>query len=462
MLAQERLPVVWRNVRATRAWRPRDMVNWHRMVRPLRSASTADTAFDWYHLVFDCCSRFAVEYQPQRNDTMPSRGSRCVRLAATEAVAVFVDAPDHMSGVATALRNWSAQACASGRDLAIFHSGSRDLFENGIRFPPVGLLRMGVYDGLQLAVPSVTAVMAEVRARGCTAVHVSTPGPMGLIGLAVARELGVPAYGTYHTDFPAYATRLTGDPRLEQTAWRYMRWFYGQLERVAAPSAATRERLVWNGLDADRLTVVGRGIDAECYHPRRRDVARRAAWGNARGEWLLYAGRLSREKNLDCLVEAYRQVAARRPGTGLVIAGDGPMREELQAALQGWPVVFTGMLRPAELAEVYASADLFVFPSETDTLGVVLLEAQASGLPVLVSAEGGPRTCLIPDVTGRVVRPMNPANLARSIESLLGYSAQRAGMGAAARAFAVEHSWERSFDAFWDLHRAKSEPQEVA
>lgn len=462
MITEGKLPLVIRNVGATRVWRPRDMVNWHRMVRPLRTAGTADTAFDWYHLVFDCCSSFAVDYLPRASEMSPIHGPTSGRKNQSESIAIFADSPDHMSGVATALRNWSSEALRTGHDLAILHSGDRDLFENGIRFPPIGTLRLGVYEGLQLGIPSVTAVMSEIRRRGCTAVHVSTPGPMGLIGLAVARELGVPAYGTYHTDFPAYAAQLAGDPRLEHTAWRFMRWFYGQLERVAAPSAATRERLVWHGLDGDRISVVGRGIDPDLYSPSRRNISRRAAWGDVRADWLLYAGRLSAEKNLACLAAAFKQVAARRPGTGLVIAGDGPMRAELEAELRGLQVVFTGMCKGEELAEIYASADLFVFPSETDTLGVVLLEAQASGLPVLVSAEGGPKSCIVPDRTGRIVRPMNASNLARAIDGLLAEPHTRTAMGVAAREHAAGHSWQRSFSAFWNLHHREVVAAEVA
>jgi glycosyltransferase involved in cell wall biosynthesis len=171
-----------------------------------------------------------------------------------------------------------------------------NLFRNGLRFAPVGSLKLGVYDGLQLHVPSVTDVVAAARKRGCDAVHISTPGPMGLLGLVVARELGVPAYGTFHTDFPAYATQLTGDYRLEAAAWRYMRWFYGQLDRIAAPSESTREKLVWNGIDADKIAVVGRGIRTEKFSPAHRNFGLRALWGDARQDWMLYVGRISREK----------------------------------------------------------------------------------------------------------------------------------------------------------------------
>ena len=212
------------------------MLNWHRMVRPLRGMTAAAGGFDFYHTIYDCCTSFAVHYRP-RTGSRPHCVAGPAAGGGPDAVLDFVDAPDHVSGVATTLRQWSEQAARGGRSLGIVHCGDEDSFSNGVRFSPVGTLELGVYGGMKLHVPPVSAVMAEARRRGCRAVHLSTPGPMGLIGLVVARELGVPVVGTYHTDFPAYAAHLSGEYRLEHAAWRYMRWFYGQLDRVAAPSA---------------------------------------------------------------------------------------------------------------------------------------------------------------------------------------------------------------------------------
>jgi glycosyltransferase involved in cell wall biosynthesis len=285
---------------------------------------------------------------------------------------------------------------------------------------------------------------------------------MGLLGLLCARQFGLPVYGTYHTDFPAYAARLCGDTRMEQTSWRFMRWFYGQLQQVAAPSPSTRDLLVGNGLDPSRVHVVGRGIDPSRFSPHHRDHALRTSWGGTRMHWLLYVGRLSREKNLGCLAAAFRQVARRRTDVGLVVTGDGPYRAELEQELAGLPVVFTGEQRGEELARTYASADLFVFPSETDTLGVVLLEAQASGLPVIVSAHGGPKDCMRPGETGWIVDPMEPDRLAKELERALGHGPALGGMSEAARRFAAGHTWARSFSAFWDLHGLPAVPAQGA
>jgi glycosyltransferase involved in cell wall biosynthesis len=450
--AAARLPTVWRNVRSTRNWRQRDMINWHRMVRSIRQSCGGSSQMDFYAMLYDLCTTFAVDYLPQqvRSDRRPlvARAPRSLR---PPALALFVDAPDHVSGVATTLRQWGDLAIDRGLDLSICYSGHEDLFRHGTRFPPIGTLRLGAYDGLNVHMPVVTDVLAAAAANPPAAVHVSTPGPMGLLGLMVARQFRVPVCGTYHTDFPSYATRLTGQDGIEEATWRYMRWFYGQLDRVAAPSRSTVANLVRQGLDPARLSVVSRGIRTDRFSPEFRDIELRARWGGTRLTWLLYVGRLSKEKNLACLASAFRKISERRSDVGLVVAGDGPYRETLEQSLAGHRVVFTGLQKGEALARIYASADLFVFPSETDTLGVVLLEAQASGLPVIVSGHGGPKDCILPGVTGRIVHPMTPDLLASAVHELLG-NRRCASMGEAACAHAARHTPARSFDAFWAVN----------
>ena len=458
MIESQRLPTLWRNVRSTRTWRPRDMVNWHRMVRSLRGLPVNEPVFDFFQLVVEMCSAFQVDYVPEAARPAPPALPPAMGACG---VALFVDAPDHVSGVATTLGQWAAQAARRARDLTIYHAGHRDLFARGIRFAPMGALHLGAYEGLRLLMPVVADVLRTFERMRPAAVHLSTPGPMGLLGLLCARQFDLPVFATYHTDFPAYAARLSGESRIEAAAWKYMRWFYGQVTRVAAPSPSTRRLLVANGIDDARIQVVGRGIDVARFSPDLRDQALRARWGGMRRHWLLYVGRLSREKNLEALATAFSVLAARGTDVGLVVTGDGPYRGELERRLAGLPVVFTGEVRGAELARIYASADLFVFPSETDTLGVVLLEAQASGVPVLVSGEGGPKDCMRPERTGWVVQPMEAGALAAAIERALQDPRRLAAMSSEARAYAAGHTWDASFAGFWRLHFPEARVQEV-
>jgi glycosyltransferase involved in cell wall biosynthesis len=232
-----------------------------------------------------------------------------------------------------------------------------------------------------------------------------------------------------------------------------MRWFYGQMDRVACPSTATARELRAHGFDADRLVVVGRGVDTRAFSPEHRDEATRRAWYPDRPIKLLYVGRVSEEKNLACLARGFRLLAQGRNDVCLVVVGDGPLRSRLQREVADLPVAFPGVLRGRDLARAYASSDLFVFPSETDTFGVVVIEAQASGLPVVVSGKGGPRDALRDGLTGSVVTPMNPASLAAAVNDLLARPDRLTAMRAAARAHAQTLTPEASFEAFWDLHR---------
>ena len=322
----------------------------------------------------------------------------------------------------------------------------------------MGVLSLGMYEGLSLPIPRIDDVMAYVQRMPFDAIHVSTPGPMGLLGLLAARQRGIPVCGTYHTDFPRYAGELTGDPAAVALGWRFMRWFYGQLDRVAAPTESVKRELAANGLDAARLRVVGRGVDTARFHPGYRDAAWRAQHGQGRSLVLLYVGRLSREKNLQVLAVAFQRLMPTRPDVALVLVGDGPFRGELERMLHGTPATFTGVLAGEALARAYASSDLFVFPSKTDTFGRVVLEAQASGLPVIVSDEGGPKDAMQEGRTGVVVRGLDAASLARAMDELTNEPGRMARYRRQAVAYATQQSLNGSFDAFWKLHQLDELP----
>jgi glycosyltransferase involved in cell wall biosynthesis len=454
----DRLPMAWQNLRAVRGWRMQDMLNWHRMVKPLRELSSHREEYDLFQLVFELCTRFAVRYQPEPE---PANGlwiheatqNRMLKTAAgSPRVAHFVDAPGHLSGVATTLTQWSRQALRHRFHMSLYYAGLPGLIPGGTAFHPVGRLLMGDYRGLELPVPRVVEVLDYEERRTYDVVHISTPGPMGLLGLLYARRHGLPVAGTYHTDFPRYAAEFTGDPRAEQPAWDFMRWFYGQMDRVAAPTAATRDDLRAHGFAADTLRVVGRGVDTKAFHPGCRDKALRDSWGIETPHKLLYVGRVSKEKNLQCLCAAFRMLCATRGDTCLVVVGEGPYLEELRRELAGLPVVFTGRKEGKALSRIYASCDLFVFPSETDTFGVVLIEAQASGLPVVVSGKGGPRDCLVPGESGWIVDPMEPNRLADRLHNVLNDTARWPRLRAAARRYARTRTPEAAFLEYWNLH----------
>jgi glycosyltransferase involved in cell wall biosynthesis len=164
-------------------------------------------------------------------------------------------------------------------------------------------------------------------------------------------------------------------------------------------------------------------------------------------------GRISEEKNLDCLVYCFQQLCQHREDTQLVVVGEGPYLGTMKSKLSGFPVIFTGKQTGEDLQKIYASCDLFLFPSETDTFGVVLMEAQASGLPVIVSAIGGTRFAMEPDRTGEVLNPMTHESLQKAVNRLLDQPERFAAMKNQARLFAEGHTQEKAFDCFWQFHR---------
>lgn len=451
-LNSQHLPNVIQNLRAAKGWRIQDMVNWHRIVKPLRGIKTEQCSLDLYPLVFDMCTRFSVAYQPAKEVPPTNIPPRKSSKAGEPRVALFVDAPEHLSGVAVTIGHWATQATARGLDLTI-HTAGQGTLPGAVEFEPMGTLLMHNYAGMNLHVPHVQEVMTYMETAGFDMVHISTPGPMGLIGLLAARSLGLPVSGTYHTDFPRYAVKLSGDPEVEEGSWNFMRWFYGQMDSVACPSRGTLEDLAAHGFDDKKLSVVGRGVKSHLFHPRFRDENLRAAWDGERPNKLLYVGRISEEKNLDCLIYSFQQLCRHRDDTCLVVVGEGPYLETMKAKLHGFPVNFTGRQTGEALSRIYASCDLFVFPSETDTFGVVLMEAQASGVPVVVSSKGGTRHAMIDGITGKVLPSMTPENLQMAVSSLLDDTPGIKRMKEDARNFAEGHTQEKSFETFWNFHR---------
>ncbi len=240
------------------------------------------------------------------------------------------------------------------------------------------------YPDLRL-VPPVFNVERELRAFAPDLVHVVNPALLGLVGLRQARALGLPTVASYHTDLPGYTTTY-GVGLLKETVWSYFRWLHNQADLNFAPSNFTKRQIEAHGFQ--RVKVWSHGVDTERFHPRHRSAAwrRHLTEGHPDAPLLLYVGRLAPEKRLDWL----RPLLDALPGTRLALVGDGPTRDELETLFAESPTVFTGYLQGQDLSHAYASADLFVFPSDSETFGNVVLEAMASGLPVVAAGAGGP------------------------------------------------------------------------
>jgi glycosyltransferase involved in cell wall biosynthesis len=258
----------------------------------------------------------------------------------------------------------------------------------------------------------------------------------------------LPSAGIYHTDFPQYVRILTDDSFMETLTWNYMHWFYSQLDTVYVNSEGYRKCWIERGIPRERLRILPRGLDTELFHPSKRDRGFWEARGLRAGEAaMLFVGRVSKEKNLDVLVAATRRLAEWGTPVRPIIVGDGPYMGEMRRLLGD--AIFTGYLSGEDLARGYASADFFVFPSTTDTFGNVVLEAQASGIPVVVSDVGGPRDLVGDGVDGFVTRALDVNELAGAVRKLAGDADLRRRMGAAGRARVEDRDWSEAFEKFW-------------
>ncbi|WP_291331936.1 glycosyltransferase [Desulfovibrio sp.] len=370
------------------------------------------------------------------------------------AIAHFTDTYSEVNGVAKTLQSMLPLAREQGKKMDILtcvrqdSTGPNAQFTPGpVNFSPIGSFSIPEYPELSLNYPPALKIVQHCYERGYTLLHSATPGPMGLAALLTARMLKLPIHATYHTAFPQYILELTGDPSLEEATWRYVYWYYSQMDVVFAPSAATMKELIAHGLPEEKIRLYPRGVDAKRYTP---------AWqkqheAQADGVRFLYVGRLSREKSVNRLVDAFRLVHEHMPTACLNIVGDGPQAEELQRQAADLPVTFTGYLSGTALVRAYEQADIFVFPSTTDTYGKVVLEAQAAGLAVVVSGQGGPRENVLPDKSGIVVRQETAEAYASAMMALATDPRTLLAMKREARCYAESRSSEKAFAAQWKL-----------
>src|SRR5438094_3277493 len=362
----------------------------------------------------------------------------------------FTDTLDDVNGVATTIRKMTAAGAAAGKELIVVTSrGELNVDNIPIKnFKPIGEFELPEYELQKLSFPPILQMLDYIQREKFNEIIISTPGPVGLTGLLAAKMLNLQTSGIYHTDFPQYIRILTEDSFLESVAWRYMHWFYGQLDVVFVNSEEYRGSWIKRGFDPTKLKIFPRGLDTELFTPARRDPAFFEKFGARNGRIrLLYVGRVSREKDLDLLGEAYRRLRDEGLSIQLCVVGHGPYSREFSESLP--EALFTGYLTGKELAAAYASTDIFVFPSTTDTFGNVIIEAQASGVPVIVSDSGGPKELVENNRNGLITKSHNVEDLTRAIRELVADPERRKRMGDFARESVIDRTWPTAFRKFW-------------
>ena len=255
------------------------------------------------------------------------------------------------------------------------------------------------YKGLQFGLPA-GALLQQVWMRNRPdVIYVATEGPLGWSAVAIARRLAIPVFSGFHTNFHSYS-RYYGVGYLYGIVLRYLRWFHNRTRATLVPSSDLRDRLQILGFE--NVCCLGRGVDSELFDPVRRCSILRRQWGLGDDDLaVVYVGRIAGEKNLSLALAAYRAIKLTVNSARFIVVGDGPLRSSLET--QDPEFIFSGMQLGPQLARHYASADLFLFPSETETFGNVVLEAMASGLGVIAYDYAAARSHIINEETGILV-----------------------------------------------------------
>ncbi len=363
-------------------------------------------------------------------------------------IAIFTDNDfDRVNGVTTTL---NAVLSHASPDMHVRVFGTAEVSVDAPSYR--ALASVGVtcpwYREMRIDWPRWRAIIRALRDERVDVVHITTAGPMGLVARRAANVLGLPVVGSVQSRLGDQLRVLDRSPKLAHWIDRVTRWCYSGCHTVLVPSQDTRAALAREGYDADRLSVWSPGVDANRFSPERRSNTLRDRWHvSDRRLAILYCGRLVREKGLGLIEPLHRWLLRRGIAHRFIFAGDGPLRAWLAERCPD--ALMLGALPHADVGKAMASADVFLFPSSTDAAGTSVLEAQASGLPVLVADRGGPLEYMLPGITGRVCGDVDA--FGQGLADLARRPALRQSMSIAARVYAVGRPWSR---ALMPLHAA--------
>ncbi|HEY9734635.1 MAG TPA: glycosyltransferase family 1 protein [Trichocoleus sp.] len=340
-----------------------------------------------------------------------------------------------VDGIVTRLKHTVEHLQRSGDQVLVFspEGGLREY--KGAKIHGVSGMAFPLYPELKLALPR-PSIGEALEQFDPDLIHVVNPAVLGLAGIYYSKTMGLPLMASYHTHLPKYLEHY-GLGMLEGVMWELIKAMHNQAQINLVTSTAMQDELTAHGVE--RVDVWQRGVDTELFRPELASAEMRShlSQGHPEAPLLLYIGRLSAEKEIDRI----RPVLEAIPGARLALVGDGPYRAELEKHFAELPVHFVGYLGGERLAAAYASADAFIFPSRTETLGLVLLEAMAAGCPVVAANSGGIPDIVTDGVNGYLFDPTDEAGAIEATRKLLGTAAEREQMRLNARAEAERWGW---------------------
>lgn len=370
------------------------------------------------------------------------------RSAALRIAIVTETFAPEVNGVAMTLKRLMHGLCNGGHDLQLIapHCHSREKIVAALRVAwlPVAGLPLPGYSTLRMGLPARRRLHRFWRAARPDIVYVATQGPLGWGAAREARRLGIPVVSGFHTNFHVY-TRHYRMKWLERVVIAYLRRFHNATAGTVVPTGPQKDELEQLGFR--NIEVVPRGVDSSLYHPRRRNSVLRAGWGLSKDDLaVIYVGRIAAEKNLALAVAAFRAMQKVCPSARFVLVGDGPLAAELWE--ENPDFVFCGMRSGLGLAQHYASGDVFLFPSLTETFGNVVLEAMASGLALVAYDRAAARVCVRQRETGVLAKTDDAAGFVEGAVELATDSALRSNIRKAARVCAEAFAWPQVVNDF--------------
>ena len=353
-----------------------------------------------------------------------------------------------VDGIVTRLTKTVEHLVAAGDEVLIFCPEGAPSQYCGARVVGVPAMPLPLYPELKLALPR-PAVSEALEGFAPDLVHVVNPAVLGLGGIWLAKTRGLPLVASYHTHLPKYLEHY-GMGMLEPLLWELLKAAHNQAQLNLCTSTAMVEELAAKGIQHTALWQ--RGVDTDLFRPElSSEVMRQRLHGahSDSGNLLLYIGRLSAEKQ----IERIRPVLEAIPQARLALVGDGPYRQQLERAFEGTATTFVGYLSGLDLAAAYASGDAFLFPSSTETLGLVLLEAMAAGCPVVGANRGGIPDIVSDGVNGCLYDPDRPDSFVTAVDRLLGDATTRRSLRLAARSEAERWGWAGATDQLRRYYR---------
>ena len=372
-------------------------------------------------------------------------------------ICLFTDTIGDLNGVSRFIQDMAEQSIENNVELHVISSTAKycPKAENIHNFQPKFKMPMPFYKELDLTYPNGKIIREKVKEIEPDMIHISSPGAVGYLGIKIAKEMKLPYSGTYHTDFPAYIKDNTGSTKLKRVTDKIMGKFYKDFELLFSRSHEYIDILHDDlAFDKEKVKIIKPGTNLRKFNQSHVD---KDIWDKfdipKDATIALYVGRITKEKNIPFLLDVWSEMMDENPelsNTYLVLIGEGSIRKEAPK-YHKYNMRFVGPVIGKALSTLYASSDFFVFPSITDTLGQVVMESQASGIPVLVSDVGGPQSLIFKDSPGGVVVKGNDKQAWKNaIKDMIQSPQMRQEMGENGVVSMATLPIEESFTGFWD------------